>query len=75
MLAFFLHRLVHKHNLGLFHSQHAAKGHAAKGKPLHEMDADGPQSLAELDITHYELNHPDAPRHELHPDASRHELP
>ena len=60
VVAFFLYQLIRKHKLGFFHLQHAAKG-----TPLPEMDAVGPQSLAELDITHYELNHPDAPRHEL----------
>ncbi len=70
VVAFFLYQLIRKHKLGFFHLQHAAKG-----TPLPEMDAIGPQSLAELDITHYELNHPDAPRHELHPDTPRHELP
>ena len=70
VVAFFLYQLIRKHKLGFVHLQHAAKG-----DPLPEMNAVGAQPVAELDITHYELNHPDAPRHELHPDTPRHELP
>ena len=60
VVAFFLYQLIRKHKLGLIHLQHAAKG-----DPLPEMDTVGAQPVPELDITHCELNHPDAPRHEL----------
>ena len=58
--AFFLGQLLRKHKLGLFHLHHAGKK-----DPLPEIDAVGAQRVAELDITRYELNHPDAPRPEL----------
>ena len=60
VVAFFLYQQIRKHELGLIHLQHAAKG-----DPLPEMNVVGAQPVAELDITHYELNHPDAPQHEL----------
>ena len=60
VVASFLYQQIRKHKLGLDHPQHAAKA-----DPLPGMDAIGSQPPAELDITHHELDHPDAPRHEL----------
>ena len=63
VFTFFVYQNSRKHKLSLAHSQHEMEAETLPHMP--EMDGDGTQLVAELDITHYELKQPDTPRHEL----------